>query len=481
MSKNSNSVYRFAPSPTGYLHVGGARTAIFNWLLARKEQGKFLLRIEDTDRSRSTDKAVKQIIASLQWLGLDWDEEPLFQSHRLRRHNEIVRQLLEKDKAYFCFCSKETIEEKKQKAQRDKRTFLYDKRCRRLTKEEVAHNLASGESFAVRLKVPEGKTQYNDSVHGETVVDNTEIDDFVIQRSDKTPVYQLAVVIDDHDMHVTHVLRGDDHFTNTPKQLLIYQAMEWPAPRFGHLPLILGQDRQRLSKRHGATSVEELRQMGILPDALFNFLCLLGWSPGDDREIIGKDELIQLFSLERVNKANAVFNEQKLFWMNGKYLSMTSNERLVSLLKSEIDDGENKMIEEDSPSFLHFIQLLKERARTLNDISSSMDYFFNDPVDYDQEGIDKHFKQSISLQLLQELKILLTDVEDFNAPGLEPKFRSFAQKKDLKLGEIIHPLRLALTGRLASPGIFEIMEILGEEIVQRRISKAIDFIQSCNN
>jgi glutamyl-tRNA synthetase len=481
MITNSNSVYRFAPSPSGYLHVGGARTAIFNWLLARKEYGKFLLRIEDTDRSRSTDQAVKQIITSLQWLGLDWDEEPLFQSHRLQRHNQVVKQLLERDRAYFCFCSKEIIEEQKQKSQRNKKTFLYDKRCRRLKKEEVAHNLASGKSYAVRLKVPEGKIHFNDSIHGETVIDSAEIDDFVIQRSDKTPVYQLAVVIDDHDMHVTHVLRGDDHFSNTPKQLLIYRAMEWPAPSFGHLPLILGKDKQRLSKRHGATSVEELSQMGILPQALFNFLCLLGWSPGDDREIMDRKELIQLFSLERVNKANAVFDEQKLIWMNGKYLSMTSNEQVVSLLKRDLDDSEKKILSEDSTSFLHFVQLLKERARTLNDMRSSMDYFFYDPTVYDQEGVDKYFKKNNSLHLLQELKILLTDMKDFSALSLEPKFRYFAQKEDLKLGELIHPLRLALTGRLASPGIFEIMEILGEKKVQRRISKAIDFIQSHSN
>jgi glutamyl-tRNA synthetase len=478
MTSNSQSVFRFAPSPSGYLHVGGARTAIFNWLLARKKRGKFLLRIEDTDRQRSTQESVQQIINSLRWLGLDWDEEPMFQSQRLRRHQEVVSQLIQSGNAYRCFCAKEILEEQKKTAQREKKTYKYDGKCKRLSQDRIQQYLNAAKPYTVRLKTPPGEINFSDGVHGATNINNADIDDFVIQRSDNTPVYQLAVVVDDHDMQVTHVIRGDDHFSNTPKQILIYLAMNWQTPQFSHLPLILGSDKTRLSKRHGATSVEEFHQNGILSEALFNFLCLLGWSPGDDKEIISKDDLIQFFTLERVNRANAIFDGQKLLWMNGKYLSQYSADGIVSMLKTEMNESERMAVDDRPAAFSHFIRLLKERARTLQDIKFGMKYFFVDPSDYEEKGIKKYFSQPESVQLLRGLAQVLRNGKDFNAQNLEHEIRLFAEGKDLGLGKVIHPLRLAITGRIASPGIFEIMEILGKDRVQIRINNAVEFIRS---
>jgi glutamyl-tRNA synthetase len=478
MDKNSDKVYRFAPSPSGYLHVGGARTALFNWLLARKERGKFLLRIEDTDRERSSAESVQHIFQSLTWLGLEWDREPVFQSQNLARHKDVVDQLLDKKKAYFCFCTKEILEEQKIIAREQKISYLYDGRCKKLTSEQVQTNFKEDISCTVRLEIPNGITRFRDGVHGEIGVKNMEIDDFVILRSDKTPVYHLAVVVDDHDMAVTHVVRGDDHLSNTLKQILLYQALDWPIPQFSHLPLILGPDKLRLSKRHGASSVEEFRCQGILPQALFNYLSLLGWAPGDDRELMEKEELIERFSIERVSKANAVFDQQKLIWMNGKYLTQLTNDTIISLLKSGMEKNHLSEIESNFEPFSHLIDLVKERARTMADIKSNIEYFFSDPMVYDEKGIAKYFSDPSSSQILKELNSCLSDVEDFTAMSLEKKIRSYAQEKEMNAAIIIHPLRLALTGRIASPGIFEIIEILGRVKVNRRIVNAISFIGS---
>lgn len=478
MNKNLNSVYRFAPSPTGFLHVGGARTAIFNWLLANHEGGKFLLRIEDTDRQRSTEASVAQIITSLMWLGLSWDETPLFQSSRLERHQQAAMDLLKMGKAYYCFCSREKPEPDGEHSDNNRKSYLYNGRCRSLSQEEVNRNLRDGLPAVVRLMLPPGTTRFIDGVHGRVVIDNAELDDFVLLRSDRTPVYQLAVVVDDHDMGVTHVLRGDDHLSNTPKQIHIYHAMNWPVPQFSHLPLILGSDKQRLSKRHGATSVEEFQEQGILPASLFNYLCLLGWSPGDDKEIMTKEEIIERFSLERTNKASAVFDQQKLLWMNAKYLADLSATDILDKIQDRLTTIEKKEIENNRDSFLLLLDLLKPRSRTLIDFLEGSRFFFSDPETYEEAAVKKYFSSPDAEEFLGKVSGLLSEQIDFRVGQIEQLIRGFAESQKMSAGQVIHPLRLALTGRSASPGIFEVLEVLGREKVLRRIGRAVEHIKA---
>ncbi len=470
-------VYRFAPSPTGFLHVGGARTAIFNWLLARKAAAKFLLRIEDTDRTRSTDEFIRQIESSLQWLGITWDEPPFFQSRRIERHQAIVRRLLESGRAYRCYCTREELEAKRERALARKEALQYDGTCRRLSSEEQAQKVNAGIPFTVRLKTAGQDVIYEDGIHGPVQTSGAEIDDFVILRSDGTPVYQIAVVVDDHDMGVTHVIRGDDHLSNTPKQILIYQSLDWPVPEFGHLPLILGPDRNRLSKRHGATSVEEFREQGILPEALFNYLCLLGWSPGDDREIMTVPELIEAFDTDRINKSGAVFDHKKLIWMNSKYLAAKSPVQLLEVLNTRLSETDRNTVRKDHDRALLLMGLLRERAATVLDLEDGSAFFFNDPPAYDEAGAAKHFNETSSGYLLK-IRNALQDTDRFYAADVETVIRNIAAEEELGAGKLIHPLRLALTGRTNSPGIFEVLEVLGKETVLRRIDRAVEYIRA---
>ena len=471
-----SDVYRFAPSPTGFLHVGGARTAIFNWLAARSGQGRFLLRIEDTDAERSTFESVEQILSSLTWMGLTWDDEPVFQSQRSGRHREVAMQLVNKGLAYQCFCGRSEAGQGKSVA--EKNYVMYDGRCRNISGDEVKKRQTAGESYVIRLKVNTGITMFRDGVHGEISVNNDEIGDFVILRSDGSPIYQLAVVVDDNDMGVTHVLRGDDHISNTPKQILLYQALNWKIPRFSHLPLILGPDKVRLSKRHGASSVEEFRDQGILPDALFNYLCLLGWSPGDDREVIDREELVRIFSLNRVNKADAVFDFQKLLWMNAKYIADATDLQLMDVLKEYLDDKYLKIINNQMEKFSELLKLIRPRSRTVLELIENAGFYFSDPDTYDSAGVEKYFKQVDGQKLLSELRILLTGTSDYSIENLENIIRACAQTMETGTGKLIHPLRLALTGKTASPGIFEVIHLLGKDTTIRRINKATDFIQN---
>jgi glutamyl-tRNA synthetase len=480
MAEKNDRVYRFAPSPTGYLHVGGARTAIYNWLLAKSQSGKFLLRIEDTDSDRSTKESVRQIFSSLDWLGVNWDADVVYQSQRLKRHQEIVNELFSSGHAYPCFCTQSELARKRENAQKNKENFFYDGTCRGLTKQEIEHKKSSGLAFSIRLKVGSGGTKYTDGVHGDVSVANDEIGDFIISRSDGTPVYQLAVVVDDHDMCVTHIVRGDDHISNTPKQILIYMALNWPVPQFSHLPLILGEDKIRLSKRHGASSVEEFKEQGILTSALFNYLCLLGWAPGDDREILNKDELIASFSIERISKGNAVFDYQKLLWMNAKYIANSTNEEILALIFNYYDEQARIKIKDNRERFQVVVELLKPRAKTLIDFISNSLFYFSDPKDYEQKGVEKFFVKPEVSGHLDNLSELLSDENKYELDNLEQIIRGYAADKDLGAGKIIHPLRLALTGKTTSPGIFEIIKVLGKETVQRRIKNAIKFIAKLN-
>lgn len=468
------NIYRFAPSPTGYLHVGGARTAIFNWLLAKQSGGKFFLRIEDTDAQRSSNEYINQILNSLKWLGLDWEEPLLFQSNRKDRYLEVVKALLEKNKAYYCFCSPQELKQKREIAEKNKDDYVYDKTCRTLSQVEIQKRLEQNLPFTIRLKTGEGDISYNDKIMGKISSEIQLIGDIILIRSDGNPVYQLAVVVDDHDMGVTDIIRGADHIANTAKQILIFKALQWDVPQFGHLPLILGQDKKRLSKRHGATAVEEFKNKGILSQALFNYLCLLGWAPGDDMEIFSKEKLIHEFKLENVNKSNAVFDEKKLFWMNAKYISEIP---VDSLLELNSEFVANKMDENEIKSVKKLAKLVKIRAESVNDFNQRMHFFYNDPTVYNEKGIRKYFNID-SLMFLQGLMEGFGNLVNFTAENIEKVIREFAEENNESAAKIIHPLRLALTGDVASPGIFEIVEILGEQKVNRRLKKAIGFIKN---
>ncbi|MBR9976736.1 MAG: glutamate--tRNA ligase, partial [Bacteroidetes bacterium] len=461
-------IVRFAPSPTGYLHIGGARTAIFNWLTAHSDGGRFLLRIEDTDRLRSSEAMTREILDGLHWLGIDWDEAPLIQSARLNRHAGECHRLLAEGNAYWCYCSSHELEEHRRTAEAAGGAFLYDGTCRRLSAEERAEKDAAGLSRVLRFRVPEGRTVFNDIVHDEISFSNTEIDDFVILRSDGTPTYMMAVVVDDHDMHITHVLRGDDHLSNTPKQIMLYHALGYETPQFGHLPLILGEDKKRLSKRHGATSVGEFQQRGYLPEALFNFLALLGWSPGEDREIMTKEELIHHFDLRRVLNKSAIFDEDKLRWINGQHIRrLTDDDLLHRLLRHRPAD----LGDLDPDALRPIVPLMKERISLLPEFFSNGRYFWRDPDEFDAEVIAKRWKAGIPEALIALLPLLETT--EFAPEALETLIREFAEQQGMGAGRLIHPLRLALTGGGASPSLFDMMHVLGREVCLRRLRHAL--------
>lgn len=470
---------RFAPSPTGYLHVGGARTAIFNWLYARKQGGRFLLRIEDTDVVRSQTAQVDAIFQGLQWLGLTWDESPLYQSSRFEIYRKFAFMLVEQGAAYKCFCSPERLRELRERAEKNKGEYKYDRACLNLTGEEIAQRERDNQTFVIRFKVKAGITSFTDQIYGDIQVKNSQLDDFIILRSDRNPTYHLAVVVDDHEMQITHVIRGEDHLSNTPKHVLLYEAMGWKCPIFVHVPLILGPDRQRLSKRHGATAMTEYQKAGYLPDAMFNFLALLGWSTGDDRELFSKEDLIQAFSLKGIMKKSAVFDEKKLLWMNGQYLMAMSDESLLQMLLPELINAgltTEQFAQKNRDYLLKIIRLLKTRARRLVEFVTMSKYFFHQPEEFDQKGMEKFWQDPAQadkfVQLIERLNIL----ENFTADNVERILRALALEWEISAAGIIHPTRLAITGRTVSPGLFEIMEMLGKKAVIARLKKVVEYL-----
>ncbi len=474
------AIFRFAPSPTGFLHVGGARTAIFNWLLARKLNGSFLLRIEDTDRLRSTREAKDQILSAMRWLGLDWDNNVYFQSDHAKDQTETAYRLLQSGKAYRCFCTKEELEEKRKFAEAHKINQRYDGTCRHLSPDQINKNLQNKKPFSLRFKVDPGTVIYQDLIHGRTEIANDTLDDFILLRSDGTPTYQLAVVTDDHNMGVTHVLRGDDHIANTSKQILLYRALGWEEPAFGHIPLILGPDKVRLSKRHGAASVEEFREQGILPEALFNYLCLLGWAPGDDREIMSKEELISAFDLQRINHSPAVFDYRKLLWFNAKYVANLSADQLMPHVNRWLKVHGFAIPNERQKAFELLVKLLQPRSQTIRELTEQLIVFFKQPDTYEEKGSKKYFEKEASAELLFAITVKLkqTDSTLFNdIEKLERTIRTFADKHGVSAGKVIHPLRLALTGKTTSPGIFEMLYILGYEESLKRLDRAVNYIR----
>ncbi len=470
MGNNKEIRVRFAPSPTGYLHIGGARTALFNYVFAKGRNGKFLLRIEDTDTERSKKEYTEQIIRSLEWLGIKHDEDIVFQSERFGKYKEYADKLLKEGKAYRCFCTKEEIEEKK----KNNPKWKYDRKCLNLSKEEIEKNLKEGKPYTIRLKLPDTGIEFYDHVRGEMKFHSKDFEDFIIVRSNGVPIYQFTVVIDDYEMGITHVIRGDDHLSNTPKQILIYKALGFDIPEFAHIPLILGQDKKRLSKRHGATSVEEYRENGFLPEALVNFIALLGWSPGDDREILSLEEIIKEFSLERINKSPAVFDYKKALWLNGKYISTKSNDYLFPYFKESFE--KHGIAIERNKKTEKILELLKTRVKTLNEFYEFGFYFFKDPETYDEKGINKYFKKENSKEILSKLVEILEKTEPFTEEKLEEVLRSEAEKMDLSAAKLIHPFRLAITGYTVSPGIFETAVLIGKENCIKRIKKALDFL-----
>jgi glutamyl-tRNA synthetase len=465
---------RFAPSPTGYLHVGGARTALFNWLYARHTGGTFILRIEDTDFERSTQEMVEGILVGMRWIGLDWDEGPFFQSQRMELYRATAARLIESGHAYYCFCSKELIEQRRAVAQTEGRAAKDDDPCRRIPRDEAERRRAGGEAGAVRFAVPEtGSTRFDDAVFGPIEVANAEIEDFVLLRSDGVPTYHLSVVADDLDMRITHIIRGADHVSNTPKQKLIYEALGAPLPVFAHVPLILGADKTRLSKRHGATSVIAYQDEGFLPEAFRNYLALLGWSPPDStKEIMSDRELISLFSLEGISKSNAVFDRTKLEWMNAEYIRALPvdelSERLLPIVRAagyEVDAGK----------MLRITPLIRERIKLLHDVLSAADFFFVEELPpYDASLlIPQKGDLAMAKKALERAREVLAHTE-FNHQALDQALRSAAKEMGLKPGQMFQPIRVAVTGRTASPPLFETLEVLGRETALRRIERTLD-------
>ena len=473
---------RFAPSPTGYLHVGGARTALYNWLFARHQGGVFILRIEDTDVDRSKPELVTAILESLEWLGLKWDEGPYRQSERLDRYREMAAELERHGHAYPCFCAAEELQARRARAEAERRAWKYDGACRKLSGSESQRLRAEGRPGALRFRVPEtGETSFDDGVFGRVTVEHRDLEDFVLLRSDGDPTYHLGVVADDIDMRVTHVIRGADHLSNTPKQILMYQALGASPPAFAHLPLILGPDRQRLSKRHGATSVGAYREQGVLPEALLNFLALLGWTPpkapgGEEaKEILPLEEMTRAFTLEAVSKSNAVFDLDKLAWMNSEYLRHLPAERLLPLVEAELKsaglwrDGASP---DERRRFEACARLLQSRARSLKDFSASGRAFFTDDFDYDPEAVKKFWKDPALTEYLKALAERLARVEPFDLQETEKCLRAFAEERGVKAGLLINATRVALTGQAVAPGLFEVMVALGRDRVVARLRRA---------
>ncbi len=475
---------RFAPSPTGYLHVGGARTALFNWLYARKYHGQFLLRIEDTDKARSTEESTRAIFEGLEWLGLMWDEEVVYQAQGIERHRRDVESLLERGAAYRCFCTPAELEAQRKAAEARGESFKYDRRCDRLDPAEVERRVAAGVPHVVRFRVPEGTTEWHDLVHGRIAFPNKDIEDFVILRSDRTPIYNLAVVSDDIAMRITLVMRGDDHISNTPKQILLYRALGHELPEFAHVPMIHGLDGKKLSKRHGATAVADYRKEGILPSAMVNFLALLGWSPGGDREIMTLEEMIALFSIEGLQKKAAVFDPKKLEWMNGQHLSLLTAAALEPRVTPELIAAGLATEEELSRRrdwYLALIDLLKVRARTVHDIVRQAAPYFAGAIEYDAEAVAKHWKDRAGAAgILAAAKKHLASLPQWEAQAMEEALRGLAAERNLAAGKIFQPLRVALTGMAVSPGIFDVLVAMGRELALQRIDDAIRYMQRVN-
>ncbi|MFQ5867308.1 MAG: glutamate--tRNA ligase [bacterium] len=505
---------RFAPSPTGYLHLGGARTALFNWLFAWQKGGRFILRIENTDEVRSTDDAVRQIIHGLEWLGMNWNEGPkitlkpggrlveeirepsqivieevgkygpYFQMKRLELYKKYAEELVQSGKAYRCYCLPEELEEMRKKALQEKRPPKYDGRCRSLSAKDEKMYIEEGRKPVVRFKTPqEGVTEFEDIVRGKVSFESKLLDDFVMLKSSGSPTYNFAVVVDDHEMEITHVIRGDDHISNTPRQILLYQALGWQKPKFAHIPMILGSDGARLSKRHGATALEYYRDQGYLPEAVRNYLALLGWATEDSQQIFNIEELKEKFSLERCAKSAAIFDPQKLLWMNGEYIRKMkpynlTTEALPFIIKENLVQGDtDEEVREWVENVLtKAVSLEQEKIKLLKDIPNLIKYMLKEDLkdeDYEEEAKDKVLKVKGVKEILCDCRERLTKLEDFSEEKIEREVRNYAEQSGKRTSEVFHPIRAAVSGRTRGPGLFALLSFVGKERVLKRIDYTI--------
>ena len=460
---------RFAPSPTGFLHIGGVRTALFNWLYARQQQGVFVLRIEDTDQDRSTDESIQAIIEGMKWVGLDWDEGPFRQTERMELYRSHAMQLLEQGKAYWCVCKAEELEARRKEAEAKGLSPRYDGRCRTLG------IMNPPGDAALRFKAPqEGQIVVDDLIKGKITFDNSAADDLIILRSNGYPTYNFSVVVDDALMHITHVIRGDDHLTNTPRQIPIFQALGFPVPQFGHLPMILGSDKSRLSKRHGATSIMAYKDMGYLSEAMVNYLVRLGWSHGD-QELFTRQELIEKFSWKNVQSSPAVFNPEKLLWINAEYIKTTPPDRVAqALIPLLVQAGLKDQVNAVSPEWLaQLVVLVKERAKTLVEMVDWVRPYFGDSVLLEEEAAKKFLTPAVA-PVLGKLLARFEALPSFSKQVWEESFKKFVEEEGIKMGQIAQPVRVALTGRTASPGLFEVMEVLGRDRTLFRLRRGLE-------
>jgi glutamyl-tRNA synthetase len=474
---------RFAPSPTGYLHVGGARTALFNWLFARRHGGVFVLRIEDTDVERSSAEMVEGILDAMRWLGLAWDEGPhvggpygpYFQSERVDRYRAVAQALVSAGSAYYCYCTAEELNAKREAAERAGGAWRYDRTCCRLSSSDIAAREAARLPRAIRFRVPDGATAFDDLVHGRIEFDGANIEDFVVLRSDGHPTYHLSVVADDVDMAITHVVRGDDHISNTPKQILLYRALGAPVPQFAHVPLILGPDKKRLSKRHGATSVMEYARRGYLPEAMVNFLALLGWSSGTDQEIFTRDELVAAFTLEGISGGDAVFNPEKLEWMNAQHIARLAPPALAERVRPVLETAglwDASYLADRHAWFFNVLDLLRPRMKRLDDIVVLGNYFFTETVQYDTAAVQKYLRVDDMEEHLAALDAAFAAVASFDPASLEVALRGVADERGMKAATLIHACRVAVTGKTVSPGLFDVVALVGRSRTHERLVAA---------
>ncbi|MDZ7798361.1 MAG: glutamate--tRNA ligase [Patescibacteria group bacterium] len=468
---------RFAPSPTGDPHVGGIRTALFNWLLARKEKGQFILRIEDTDQERYQADSVENIKKSLEWLGLNWDEGPYFQSKRTEKYQQAAQELISKEKAYYCFCSKQRLEKLRIRQAENKKPPKYDKHCLKLSPDEIKEKINQGEKYVIRLKIPEkGTTEFKDSIRGRVKFENQVLDDTILLKSDGFPTYHLANVIDDHDMGITHVIRAEEWLPSTPKHILLYQALGFEPPWFAHLPLILGRDNKKLSKRHGSVSILQYKEDGYLPAAILNFLAFLGWNPKTEKEFFSRSELIEAFSLNGVNKSGAIFNLDKLNWLNGYYIRQMDPQELKRVGEPFLKKEFKQIANEKNIDLVKLWEMSADRINTLKEINKLCDFVF-EPKDYLPEILIP--RKSNKTQAIKNLKLVeskLKDLseKDFKADYLRDLFLNYIKENNLNTGELLWPFRVALSGKRASPDVFDMSELLGKELVLKKIDMAMD-------
>jgi glutamyl-tRNA synthetase len=478
MSKEKGSVRsRIAPSPTGYLHLGTARTALFNYLFARANNGNFLLRIEDTDLKRSSDSMVESILRGLEWLGLAWDEDILFQSDHFEEYRKKTEELFDKGYAYWCYCTPAELKERKEKFLKSKKRWMYDRKCYRLSEKEKKIFEEEGRPKALRFLIPEGITEFNDLIHGDIKRENSEIEDFVLLKADGSPTYNLAVVVDDNRMKISHILRGDDHISNTPKQILLYRAFGWDIPQFGHLPLILSKDKTKLSKRKDAVDIFDYEKEGFFPEGMINYLALLGWSPKTEEEIFSLEELEKRFTIDSVSPTPAIFDYDKLEWLNGEWLVKLGIEEVGRRLEKYLKV--NGFEVKDLDYLAKVIRAMGNRIRKLKDFIEIGRYFFTDDFTYDEKGIKKHLYSGVEIRI-KKLIARFDGLDCFDEKNMENALRELSEELGCKAGELIHPVRLGVSGMTFGPGLFELLEVLGKKKVIERLEKLVSYIEKGN-